>query len=150
MVVKIDKKYGSEFDLYYTLISVYNVIEKWGLTETQINILIYLIRFGYSKDTKEIICSKLNISDKSLTTNLSYLRQGKIGKRKIKKLLETSQNNMNVTLLKTELKDIKKFIESDDKFKIFYVKFEEENDIEKITSDNGKRVIKRSVKRIKP
>jgi hypothetical protein len=146
VVVKIDKKYDSEFDLYYTLISVYNVIEKWGLTETQIKILIYLIRFGYSKDTKEIICTKLNISDKSLTTNLSYLRQGKIGKRKIKKLLETSQNNMNVTLLKTELKDIKKFIECKDKFKAFYVKFDEENDIEKITSDNGKRTVKRSIK----
>lgn len=147
MVVKIDKKYNSEFDLYYTLISVYNVIEKWGLTETQINILIYLIRFGYSKDTKEIICDKLNISDKSLTTNLSYLRQGKIGKRQIKKLLETSSNNMNITLLKTELKDIKEFIESKHKFKAFYVKFDEQDDIEKITGSNGKSTTKRSVKR---
>lgn len=146
MVVKIDKQYDSEFDLYYTLISVYNVIEKWGLTETQINILIYLIRFGYSKDTKEIICEKLNISDKSLTTNLSYLRQGKIGKRKIKKLLETSQNNMNVTLLKTELKDIKKFIESGHKFKAFYVKFNEDDDIEKITSGNPKGTTRRNSK----
>lgn len=146
MVVKIDKKYNSEFDLYHTLISVYNVIEKWGLTETQINILIYLIRFGYSKDTKEIICEKLKISDKSLTTNLSYLRQGKIGKRKIKKLLETSQNNMNVTLLKTELKDIKKFIESGDKFKSFYVKFNEDDDIEKITGNDPKPNTGRSSK----
>lgn len=146
MVVKIDKKYNSEFDLYHTLISVYNVIEKWGLTETQINILIYLIRFGYSKDTKEIICEKLKISDKSLTTNLSYLRQGKIGKRKIKKLLETSQNNMNVTLLKTELKDIKKFIESGDKFKSFYVKFNEDDDIEKITGNDPKTNTGRSSK----
>ena len=147
MVVKIDKKYNSEFDLYYTLISVYNVIEKWGLTETQINILIYLIRFGYSKDTKEIICDKLNISDKSLTTNLSYLRQGKIGKRQIKKLLETSSNNMNITLLKTELKDIKEFIESKHKFKAFYVKFDEQDDIEKITSSNRKPATRGSSKR---
>lgn len=47
-----------------------------------------------NKTTKEIICKNLKISEKSLTTNLSYLRQGKIGKRKIK-LLKTSTNNMN-------------------------------------------------------
>ena len=149
MVVKIDKKYDSEFDLYYTLISVYNVIEKWGLTETQIKILIYLIRFGYSKDTKEIICTKLNISDKSLTTNLSYLRQGRVGKKKIKKLLKTSQNNMNITLLNTELKDIKKLVEGEDTVKSFIVDFGEENFLKKVektvkdaitkktTTDNG-------------
>lgn len=136
MVIKLDKKYDSEFDIYYALISMHNVIEKWGLTETQINILIYLIRFGYSRDTKEIICKKLKISEKSLTTNLSYLRQGKIGGRKIKKLLETSQTNMNVTLLKTELKDIKQFIESKDKFKAIYITFDDDNS-KKIT--NSKR-----------
>lgn len=150
MIIQLIKKYNSEFDLYYTLISMNNVIEKWGLTETQINILIYLIRFGYSKDTKEIICEKLGITEKSLTTNLSYLRQGKVGKRKIKKLLETSPNNMNITLLTTELKDIKKFIESEDRLKIFSVKIEEDNDIKKIKGSNGKGNIGRSSKRIKP
>ena len=120
--------------MYYALISMYNVIEQWGLTETQINILIYLIRFGYSKDAKEIICKKLGISEKSLTTNLSYLRQGKVGKRKIKKLLETSTTNMNVTLLKTELKDIKEFIESKDKLKALYLRFNDDNS-KKITSN---------------
>lgn len=138
MVIKLDKKYDSEFNMYYALISMYNVIEQWGLTETQINILIYLIRFGYSKDTKEIICKKLKISEKSLTTNLSYLRQGKVGKRKIKKLLETSQTNMNVTLLKTELKDIKQFIESKDKLKAIYIKFDDDNS-KKITDSKRSR-----------
>ncbi len=138
MVIKLDKKYDSEFNMYYALISMYNVIEQWGLTETQINILIYLIRFGYSKDTKEIICKKLKISEKSLTTNLSYLRQGKVGKRKIKKLLETSQTNMNVTLLKTELKDIKQFIESKDKLKAIYIKFDDDNS-KKITNSTRSR-----------
>jgi hypothetical protein len=138
VVIKLDKKYDSEFNMYYALISMYNVIEQWGLTETQINILIYLIRFGYSKDTKEIICKKLKISEKSLTTNLSYLRQGKVGKRKIKKLLETSQTNMNVTLLKTELKDIKQFIESKDKLKAIYIKFDDDNS-KKITNSTRSR-----------
>ena len=126
MVIPIAKKYDSEFDLYYSLIALYNVVEKWGLTETQMNILVYLIRFGYSKNTKEIICEKLTISDKSLTTNLSYLRQDKVGKKKIKKLLKTSQNNMNITLLNTELKDVKKVVESKDTVKSCVIDFGEE------------------------
>ena len=88
MIIPISKKYDTEFDLYYSLISLYNTVEQWGLTQTQIKILIYLIRHDYNKTTKEIICKNLKISEKSLTTNLSYLRQGKIGKRKIKKLLK--------------------------------------------------------------
>lgn len=144
MVLPIVKKYDSEFDLYYTLISLYNVIEKWGLTETQIHIIIYLIRFGYSKDTKEIICRKTGISEKSLTTNLSYLRQGRVGKRKIKKLLETSKRNHNITLLKTELNDIKKLIESNEENKIYYIKFVTDDNIERIKDSDGKRNIGRS------
>lgn len=148
MVVKIPKKYDSEFELYHTLIKIYNVVHHWGLTETQVNILVYLIRFGYSKETKEVICDKLNITEASLTTNLSYLRQGKIGKKKIKKLLETSEKNQNMTLLKTELKDIKKFIESKDEFKAFYIKFEHDGvDTQEITSGNRKGYNKRNSSR---
>lgn len=142
MVIPISKKYESEFDLYYALISLYNVIEKWGLTETQMNILVYLIRFGYSKKTKDVICEKLGITDKSLTTNLSYMRQGRVGKKKIKKLLKTSQNNMNVTLLSTELNDIKKLIESEDTIKTFIIDFGEESFLNKLASyknDNIKK-----------
>lgn len=123
MLIKINKKYESEFDLYYAFISLYNVIENWGLTNTQINILVYLIRFGYSKKTKIVICKKLKITEKSLTTNLSYLRRGTVGKKKIKQLLRTSPSNMNVTLLNPELKDIQKIIESDDVNKAFYINF---------------------------
>ena len=113
MIIPISKKYDTEFDLYYSLISLYNTVEQWGLTQTQ-------------------ICKNLKISEKSLTTNLSYLRQGKIGKRKIKKLLKTSTNNMNITLLSTELNDIKKLIESKDNVKSFIIDFGEEKFINKI------------------
>ena len=146
MVIKIEKKYDSEFELYYTMISMYNVIENWGLTDTHISILIYLIRLGYSKDTKDIICKNINITEKSLTTTLSHLRQGKVGKRVIKKLLKTSPTNLNVTLLSTELKDIKTIVESMDENKAFYVKFNIDDNIEKIKSSNGKRNSKRSSK----
>ena len=95
------------------------------------NANIYISSFSI-KNTKEIICEKLKISDKSLTTNLSYLRQGKVGKKKIKKLLKTSQNNMNITLLNTELKDIKKLVESKDTVKSFVIDFGEEGFLLKV------------------
>jgi hypothetical protein len=106
----LDQKYNSEHELYFKLISIHNVVKDWGLTPTQINILVYLIRLGFSKETKDIICTKLKISPSSLSTNLSYLRQGRVGNKKIKKLLDTSTKNMNITLLKQELKDIKNLI----------------------------------------
>lgn len=138
MVIPIKKKYYSETDLYYAMISLYNTVEQWGLTETQIKILIYIIRFDYSKKTKDLICEKLNITLKSLTTNLSYLRQGRVGKKKIKKLLKTSQNNMNITLLSVELKDIKRMIESDEEQKAIYIDFGNNDITKKITTSNGK------------
>ena len=54
MIIPISKKYDTEFDLYYSLISLYNTVEQWGLTQTQIKILIYLIRHDYNKTTKEL------------------------------------------------------------------------------------------------
>lgn len=109
--ILLEKEYDSIHELYFKMISIHNVVQDWGLTPTQINILVYLIRLGYSKETRKIICENLNITTSSLSTNLSYLRNGKVGDKKIKKLLETSGSNMNITLLKQELKDIKEIIE---------------------------------------
>ena len=109
-IIQLEKEYTSEHELYFKMISIHNVVEDWGLTPTQINILVYLIRLGFSKETKAIICKNLKISKSSLSTNLSYLRQGKVGNKKIKKLLETSNNNQNITLIKQELKDVKDII----------------------------------------
>ena len=105
-------KYDSEHELYFKMISIHNIIKDWGLSPTQINILVYLIRLGFSNETKDIICENLNITESSLSTNLSYLRRGRVGKKKIKKLLDTSTMNMNVTLLKQELIDIQQIIVS--------------------------------------
>ena len=109
--ILLEKEYDSIHELYFKMISIHNVVEDWGITPTQINILVYLIRLGYSKETKDIICDKLKITKSSLSTNMSYLRNGQVGNKKIKRLLETSSVNMNITLLKQELKDIKSIIE---------------------------------------
>lgn len=133
MLIPISRNYESEFDLYYALIAINNVAYQWGLTETQMKILVYLIRFGYSKKTKDIICEKLDITEKSLTTNLSYMRQGRVGKKKIKKLLKTSPNNTNVTLLNVELRDIKAMVESKDSTRSVVVDFGDETLPDKMT-----------------
>ena len=109
-IIQLEKEYTSEHELYFKMISIHNVVEDWGLTPTQINILVYLIRLGFSKETKVIICKNLKISESSLSTNLSYLTKKKKENKKIKKLLETSNNNQNITLIKQELKDVKDII----------------------------------------
>lgn len=101
----------SQHELYFKMIALHNIVKDWGLSPTQINIIVYLIRHGYSKETKEIICKNLKITESSLSTNLSYLRKGKVGKKQIKKLLDTSYKNTNVTLLSQELIDIKEMVE---------------------------------------
>lgn len=111
--MRLEDKYKSEHELYYKIISVYNVVEVWGLTDTQINIIIYLIRHGYSRNTKQIICHNTGISPSSLNTNLSYLRQGKVGRKTIGRLLELSERNNNITLLHPKLQHIKQLVDSD-------------------------------------
>ena len=83
------------------------------MTDTQINIIIYLIRHGYSRNTKQIICHNTGISPSSLNTNLSYLRQGKVGRKTIGRLLELSERNNNITLLHPKLQHIKQLVDSD-------------------------------------
>lgn len=124
MVFKIINKYDSESELCLRLIKFYNIVDDWGLTDTQINILVYLIRFGWSNKTKAIIIDRLKISDNSLTTNISYMRRGRVGDRKIKKLLLTSSKNRNITTLGKELSDIKKFVESTEENKSLYIRFD--------------------------
>lgn len=123
MVIKARKEYKSEHDLLTILLWAHNLLNDWGITETQIEILTYLIRYGYSKKTKEIICKNVGITPTSLNTNLSYLRQGKMGKKKIPKLLELHPTNINLTTTVPELDKIKDFVESKDKNKIFYFEF---------------------------
>lgn len=113
--IHLKQDYDSIPELYFKMISLHNVTKDWGLAPTQIHIIVYLIRFGYSQETKEIICKNLKITESSLSTNLSYLRTGKVGKKTIQKLLDTSYKNTNVTLLSQELLDIKDMIENGNK-----------------------------------
>lgn len=123
MVLKIEKKYESEADLCRKLLNTYNTIGEWGLTSTQIEILVYIIRFGYNSETRDIICKSVNITPESLTSCVSYMRKGRVGKRKIKKVLMTSSQNKTVTKLCQELLDIKEYVYSKDSFKALYLRF---------------------------
>lgn len=109
--ISINKSYNSEEELYFKMIALHNIIYDWGLSSTQIWILVYLMRYKYNNDTKKIISENLNITMKSLSTNLSYMRTGNVNKKKIKKLLKIDNKNMNVTIIGDELKDIIKIIE---------------------------------------
>lgn len=109
--IDITKDYKSEEELYFKCISLYDIVYDWNLSDTQIWILVYLIRYKYSKETRDIICKNLKISKSSLNTNLSYLRTGNVGGKKIKKILSIDSRNNNITLLDQKLLDIKTMVE---------------------------------------
>lgn len=109
--IDIRKDYKSEEELYFKCISLYDTVYDWNLSDTQIWILVYLIRYKYSKETRDIICKNLKISKSSLNTTLSYLRTGNVGGKKIKKILSIDSRNNNITLLDQKLLDIKTMIE---------------------------------------
>ena len=103
--------YSTDEELYFKLIKIHNVSEGWNLSDTHIKILTYLIRFGYNKSTLSTICDEVCLTRGSLSAHLSNLRQGKVGKKNIRKLIEIHKTNNNITILSTELKDIKKMVE---------------------------------------
>ena len=47
--IDIRKDYKSEEELYFKCISLYDIVYDWNLSDTQIWILVYLIRYKYSK-----------------------------------------------------------------------------------------------------
>ena len=104
--------YSTDEELYFKLIKIHNVSEGWNLSDTHIKILTYLIRFGYNKTTLGTISEELGLTRGSLSAHLSNLRQGKVGKKNIKKLIEIHKTNNNITIISTELKDIKRIVEN--------------------------------------
>lgn len=105
--------YSTEEELYFKLIKIHNVAEGWNLSDTHIKILTYLLRFGYNENTLKIICKELPLTRGSLKVHLSNLRKGKVGKKKIEKLMDIHKTNNNISIVSTQLKDIKKMIEDD-------------------------------------
>lgn len=103
--------YSTDEELYFKLIKIHNVSEGWNLSDTHIKILTYLIRFGYNKNTLKMISDDIGLTKGSLSSHLSNLRQGKVGKKSIKKLISIHKTNNNITILSTELKDIKRMVE---------------------------------------
>lgn len=110
--LNMNVQYSSEHELYGKVLNIINVIDDWCLSSTQIQILVYIIRLGFNKESKARICSDLGISFSSLNTNLTYLRKGKAGSKIIKKLLRTSDSNENITLINDELVMLKKLVSS--------------------------------------
>lgn len=106
--------YSTDEELYFKLIKIHSVSEGWNLSDTHIKILTYLIRFGYNKVTLKTICDDVGLTKGSLSAHLSNLRQGKVGKKTIRKLIEIHRTNNNITILSTELKDIKRMVEDND------------------------------------
>lgn len=123
MILKSEREVNNYHHFYVDILRLHNDIEKWRITELQIQILSYFLRFGYSRYTKDLVKDNLNISENVLKSNLSYLRKGRIGRRPIKKLLIMSEENNHISELSPELLRIKEFVESEGDNKIIYFKY---------------------------
>lgn len=108
----------SEHEMYRKLISIHNIVNDWGLIPKHIEILVYIIRYGYSRETKKLILKNLRITEGSLNVMLTHIRKGKYNNHSIKKLVELSRTNNNITVLKEELRDIQYIIDNCDKKRI--------------------------------
>lgn len=124
MIMNIKKSIDSSFELYCNVLLINNVVRNWGISDTHVKILAYLMIHGYNKITFDLICSELNMSEKSLRTNMSYLRTGRIGSKRTMPLLQISKYHHNISELSEELLIIKKFVESGDELKACTITFE--------------------------
>lgn len=83
---------------------VYNIIADIGLTDKQIETLIMYIRYGYSKETKEVVTKELNFK----SDNYIHVMNHKLKK---KGMLVDNVYNKRKKEISKELENIKNFVE---------------------------------------
>lgn len=83
---------------------VYNIIADIGLTDKQIETLIMYIRYGYSRETKEVVMKELNFK----SDNYIHVMNHKLKK---KGMLVDNPYNKRKKDISEELQNIKDFVE---------------------------------------
>lgn len=83
---------------------VYNIIADIGLTDKQIETLIMYIRYGYSRETKEVVMKELNFK----SDNYIHVMNHKLKKKGM--LVDDTYNKRKKDISK-ELQNIKDFVE---------------------------------------
>lgn len=96
--------YDTEAELYRKVMHVYNIIADIGLTDKQIETLIMYIRYGYSKETKEVVTKELNFK----SDNYIHVMNHKLKK---KGMLVDNVYNKRKKEISKELENIKNFVE---------------------------------------
>lgn len=90
---------------------VYNIIADIGLTDKQIETLIMYIRYGYSKETKEVVTKELKFK----SDNYIHVMNHSLKK---KGMLVDDVYNQRKKVISEELKNIKTFVEKKKSMKI--------------------------------
>lgn len=103
--------YDTESELYRKVMHVYNIIADIGLTDKQIETLIMYIRYGYSKETKEVVTKELKFK----SDNYIHVMNHSLKK---KGMLVDDVYNQRKKVISEELKNIKTFVEKKKSMKI--------------------------------
>lgn len=97
-------RYDKESDLYRKVLRVYNIVADKSLTDKQIETLIMYIRYGYSRETKEVVIKELKFK----SPNYIHVMNHKLKK---KGMLVDDKYNKRKKHISEELTNIKNFVE---------------------------------------
>jgi len=110
-LLTFQSNYDRETDLYRKVLGVYSVVMDLRLTTKEIEVLIMYMRYGYCKETKEVINKELNFK----SSNYIHVMNFKLKKKGM--LVDDPYNRVKKNISPT-LKDIKEFVELKKKQKL--------------------------------
>lgn len=99
-----ESQYSRETELYRKVLEVYSAMAGIGLTDKEIEVLIMYIRYGYNKETKEIIIKELKFKSSNYIHVMNF-------NLKKKGMLVDDKYQRTKKEISSTLKDIKEFIE---------------------------------------
>lgn len=103
-ILMFESQYSRETELYRKVLEVYSAMAGIGLTDKEIEVLIMYIRYGYNKETKEIIIKELKFKSSNYIHVMNF-------NLKKKGMLVDDKYQRTKKEISSTLKDIKEFIE---------------------------------------
>lgn len=95
----LKNKYKNEIDLIDKILKIYSISQEVNLRNFERTILIYYIRNGYSKETKEFIRQDTSKKEGDIRVADTNLRR--------KGFLKTSMGNMRMSELSSDMESIR-------------------------------------------
>lgn len=120
-ILSFSCSYDKETELYRKAIRIYSIVSDKKLADKQIEALIMYIRYGYSRETKEVIKKELKFKSENYIHVMNF-------KLKQQGMLVDDKYNRTKKHISQEIKNIKNFVESNKSKKILPLIFNTSNE----------------------